>query len=103
MRLLAGVRLLSAEAIDNAIREQVYGKDLTLNVPLRLGAGIMLVSKERSLGPNPRTFRHTVVGDSLGMADLDARVSWRYTMNRLLMRSSGDPPGRISKALYATL
>ena len=63
----------------------------------------MLVSKERSLGPNPRTFRHTGVGDSLGMADLDAHVSWSYTMNRLLMRSSGDPPGRISKALYATL
>ena len=82
---------------------QSGSKDLTLNVPLRLGAGFMLVSKERSLGPNPRTFRHTGVGDSLGMADLDAHVSWSYTMNRLLMRSSDDRAGRVFKALYATL
>ena len=94
---------MSAEAIDNAIREQVYGKDLTLNVLLGLGAGFMLVSKERPLGTNPRTFRHTGVGGSLGMADLDARVSWSYTMNRLLMRSSDDRASRISKALYATV
>ncbi len=95
--------LLSAEAIDNAILEEVYGKDLTLNVPLRLGTGFMLVSKERLLGSNPRTFGHTGVGGSLGMADLDARVSWSYTMNRPLMRSSEDRARRISKALYATL
>ena len=94
---------MSAEAIDNAILEEVYGKDLTLSVPLRLGTGFMLVSKERSLGPNPRTFRHTGVGGYLGMADLDARVSWNYTMNRPLMRSSDDRARRISKALYATL
>ena len=98
-----GVRLLSAEAIDNLIREQVYGKDLTLNVPLRLGAGFMLVSKERPLGPNPRTFGHTGVGGYLGMADLNARVSWSYTMNRLSMRPSDDRASRISKALYATV
>ena len=98
-----GVRFLSAEAIDNLIREQVYGKDLTLNVPLRLGAGFMIVSKERPLGPNPRTFGHTGVGGSLGMADLNARVSWSYTMNRLSMRPSDDRASRFSKALYATV
>ena len=94
---------MSAEAIDNAILEEVYGKDLTLNVPLRLATGFMLVSKERPLGSNPRTFGHTGMGGSLGMADLDARVSWSYTMNRPLMRSSDDRARRISKALYATL
>ena len=98
-----GIRLLSAEAIDKAIWEQVYGKALTLNVPLRLGAGFMLISKERPLGPSPRTFRHTGVGGSLGMADLDDRVSWTYTKNRPLMRSSDDRARRISKALCATL
>lgn len=63
----------------------------------------MLVSKERPLGPNPRTFGHTEVGGSLGMPDLDVRVSWSYTMNRLLMRSRDDRASRISKALYATV
>ena len=94
---------MSAEAIDNAILEEVYGKDLTLNVPLRLGTGFMLVSKERPLGSNPRTFGHTGVGGSLGMADLGVRVSWSYTKNRLPMRPSDDRASRISKALYATV
>ena len=98
-----GVRLLSAEAIDNAIQEQSYGKDLTLNVPFRLGAGFMLVSKERPFGPNPRTFGHSGVGGSLGVADLDARMSWSYTMNRLVMRADDSRASRISKALYSAL
>ncbi len=63
----------------------------------------MLASKERPLGPNPRTFGHTGVRGSLGMADLNARVSRSYTMNRLSMRSSDDRASRISKALYATV
>ena len=98
-----GDRLMSTEAIDNAIKEQVYGHDLTLNSPMRWGVGFMLVSKERPLGPNPRTFGHAGVGGSLGIADLDARVSWSYVMNRLVMRSGDDRASRISKALYATL
>ena len=63
----------------------------------------MLASKERPLGPNPRTFGHTGVGGSLGMADLNARVSWSYTMNRLSMRSGDDRASRFSNALYATV
>jgi CubicO group peptidase (beta-lactamase class C family) len=98
-----GVRLLSAEAIDNAIQEQSYGKDLTLNVPFRLGAGFMLVSNERPFGPNPRTFGHSGVGGSLGVADLDARMSWSYTMNRLVMRADDTRASRISKALHSAL
>jgi CubicO group peptidase (beta-lactamase class C family) len=98
-----GVRLLSAEAIDNAIQEQVYGMDLTLNAPARWGAGYMLTSKERPLGPNPRTFGHTGVGGSLGIVDLDARVSFSYTMNRLVMRRGDTRASRISKALYSAL
>ena len=63
----------------------------------------MLTSKERPLGPNPRTFGHTGVGGSLGIVDLDAHVSYSYTMNKLVMRRGDTRASRISKALYSAL
>ncbi len=96
-----GVRLLGEHAITAAIREQVSGIDLTLKVPMRWGAGFMLTSEHHPYGPNPRAFGHTGAGGSQAFADLDARVSWGYAMNKMVM--NGQRAHRIVEALYSAL
>ena len=110
-----GVRLLSESAIENAIEEQAYDNDIDLGVPMRWGLGYMLVSKDLPLSPHQRAFAHAGWGGSLGVADLDARVSWAYAMNQLgtgttdgkdegVVTIMGDKrAGLIGKALYDSL
>jgi CubicO group peptidase (beta-lactamase class C family) len=101
---LDGVRLLRRETIERAIAEQYYGTDLVLGFRLRWGLGFMLTSAELPLGPNPHTFGHGGWGGSLGFADLDARVSWAYAMNKMSPGTTGDfrAAGPIA-ALYGSL
>ncbi len=101
---VAGVRLLGDRTIARAIEEQSRGKDLVLGFPMRWAVGFMLTSADLPLGPNPRTFGHGGWGGSLGFADLDARVSWAYIMNKMSPGTTGDPraAGPLA-ALYAAL
>jgi CubicO group peptidase (beta-lactamase class C family) len=100
---LDGVRLMSLSTIEKAIEEQCYGTDLVLGVPIRYGLGFGLNSKEKPVGPNPRTFYWGGMGGSLMVIDPDARLSWGYVMNKMAagledMRGPG-----IAPALYAAL
>ena len=101
---LDGVRLLRADTIDRAIEQQCYDRDLVLGFPIRWGLGFMMASDDLPLGPNRRTFGHGGWGGSLGFADLDARVSWAYAMNKMSPGTAGDVRafGPIA-ALYASL
>ena len=85
-----GVRLLREEPLRDAIVEQYYGKDLVLGRTFRWGSGFMLTSDVLPLGPNPHVFGHGGWGGSLGFADLDARVSWAYIMNKMSPGTTGD-------------
>ncbi|MGI8925909.1 MAG: serine hydrolase domain-containing protein [Tepidiformaceae bacterium] len=99
-----GVRLLSTSAIERAIDEQCYRKDLVLSVPMRWGLGFMLRSDDLPISPNERTFGHGGAGGSLAIADMDARLSWAYVMNRMAATTVGDSrAGSIAAALYASL
>ena len=88
---LDGVKLLSLNTIEKAIEEQSYNTDLTLNVPLRFGLGFGLVTKEMPISPNPRSFYWGGWGGSHVTMDLDAKMSWAYAMNRMVMSLTGDP------------
>ncbi len=101
---LDGVRLLSEQTIAKAIAEQRYAKDLVLGFKMRWGLGFMLTSRQLPVGPNPRTFGHGGWGGSLGFADLDARVSWSYIMNKMSPGTAGDTrvAGMLA-ALYGAL
>src|SRR5262249_47462721 len=55
----------------------------------RWGLGFMLTCAELPLGPNPHVFGHGGWGGSLGFADLDARGSWAYVMNRMSPGATG--------------
>lgn len=101
---LDGVRLLGRATIERAIEEQCYAKDLVLGFPLRWGLGFMLTSETLPLSPNPHTFGHGGWGGSLGFADLDARVSWAYVMNKMSPGTTGDfRAGGPIAALYGSL
>lgn len=88
-----GVRILSQAAIDQAITEQCYRDDLVLLQPMRWGVGFMLSSEQMPMGPNPRTFGHGGAGGSLAFADLDARASYAYVMNKVGVTTTGDLRG----------
>jgi CubicO group peptidase (beta-lactamase class C family) len=101
---LDGVRVLGAQSVARAIEEQCYGPDLVLGFPMRWGLGFMLASPHLPLGPNPRTFGHGGWGGSLGIADLDARVSWAYVMNKMSPGTTGDTRAAAPvAALYRSL
>jgi len=101
---LGGVRVLSEATLLRAIEEQTYGPDLVLGTRMRWANGFMLSSAEMPLGPNPRTFGHGGWGGSLGFADLDARVSWAYVMNKMSPGTTGDTRAfGLLMALYAAL
>jgi CubicO group peptidase (beta-lactamase class C family) len=101
---LEGVRLVDEATLARAIAEQVRGKDLVLGFDMRWGLGFMLTSEMLPFGPNPRTFGHGGWGGSLGFADLDARVSWSYVMNKMSPGTAGDARGiRLVPPLYAAL
>ncbi|HYY06123.1 MAG TPA: serine hydrolase domain-containing protein [Candidatus Limnocylindria bacterium] len=101
---LDGVRLLREPTLAQAIAEQRYAKDLVLGFTMRWGLGFMLTSRQLPLGPNPRTFGHGGWGGSLGVADLDAHVSWAYVMNKMSPGTTGDTRAAgIVAALYGSL
>jgi CubicO group peptidase (beta-lactamase class C family) len=99
-----GVRLLSEESISKAITPQCERPDQVLTIPMRWGAGFMLRSATMPLGPNDRTFGHGGAGGSLGIADIDAKLSWAYVMNRMDATTTGDVRGAsVGLALYGCL
>ena len=80
-----GVQVLSAEAVDRARQEQVYGEDAVLLLPTRIASGFMLAPPEEPCGPNPRAFNHAGAGGSLGLCDPEARIGFGYVMNHMHM------------------
>jgi CubicO group peptidase (beta-lactamase class C family) len=101
---LGDVRLLGDWTLSRAIAEQRYAKDLVLGFKMRWALGFMLTSDEIPLGRSPRTFGHGGWGGSLAFADLDARVSWAYVMNKMSPGTAGDARAfSIQRALYTAL
>ena len=61
---------------------QIEGMDLVLGVPARFGLGFGLPG-EWLKTPNPGCIFWTGWGGSIGFVDMDARISFSYTMNRM--------------------
>lgn len=82
---LDGIRLLSSNTIEKAIEEQIYDTDLVALFPIRWGLGFGLNCKERPLGPNPNSFHWSGLGGSLVVMDPDAKTSFAYAMNKMVI------------------
>ncbi|MBN1191294.1 MAG: beta-lactamase family protein [Dehalococcoidales bacterium] len=100
---LEGVRLIGMPTIEKAITEQISGIDLIMGLPLRFGLGFGLNSKEKLLGPNPRTCFWGGLGGSSMVMDLDAGISWGYVMNKMAPGLMDMRGVSIARYLYAAL
>jgi CubicO group peptidase (beta-lactamase class C family) len=101
---LGGVRVIGADALARATREEWRGKDLVLGVEMRWGLGFMLESDALPLSPGGRAFGHGGWGGSLGIADPEARLGWAYVMNKMSPGTLGDTRAfRLAQALYSAL
>jgi CubicO group peptidase (beta-lactamase class C family) len=85
-----GVRLLDAETVQDATREQSNGPDKVLLIPTRFGSGFFLSSDFSPLY-GPASFGHAGAGGSLALADPDAEIGFGYVMNKMQQNLSGDP------------
>lgn len=90
-----GVRLMSADAVERILEEQISGTDGVLGVPMRFGMGFGLMSDLIPLSPNKRAFFWGGWGGSLAVIDLDAEVSVAYVMNRMGDGLAGDVRGAL--------
>ncbi|WP_329302292.1 beta-lactamase family protein [Streptomyces sp. NBC_00659] len=79
-----GFRLLSADTVDKIFDVQADGVDLVLGVPVRWGIGYALADPRTMPGMPTGTICFWVGrGGSVVMMDLDRRITFAYTMNRL--------------------
>ncbi|MFF5900841.1 serine hydrolase domain-containing protein [Streptomyces argenteolus] len=79
-----GRRLLSAETVDKVFEVQADGVDLFLGVPVRWGMGYALADPRTMPGmPTGRICFWVGRGGSVVMMDVDRRVTFAYTMNRV--------------------
>jgi CubicO group peptidase (beta-lactamase class C family) len=99
-----GVRLLGEKTIDLVFDQQSDGVDLVLGVPFRFGIGFALGSAAMPYLPDGRICFWGGWGGSLVIMDLDRRVTFTYTMNRMAPGIVGsDRSEAYVRALYAAL
>ena len=101
-----GHRLLSEDGIRLAGTEQVQGRDLILQTPVRRTLGFMMPV---SGVPDPRgknAFGHAGMGGSVGFCDPDVGIGFGYAMNQMWTNTlAQDDPraGRLMQAVYDSL
>ena len=101
---LGGHRFMSEAGVDALFEIQSDGTDLVLGTPIRFGMGYGLNSEAMPVSPNPRTCFWGGWGGSIVVNDLDARLSFAYTMNRMGEGTTGDLRGAtLLMALYSAL
>jgi CubicO group peptidase (beta-lactamase class C family) len=100
---LDGVCLMSLSTIEKAMEEQCYDTDLVMNVAVRYGLGFGLNCEEMPISPNPRAFSWGGWGGSKFIADLDARLSWGYTMNKMAAGLDDMRAVDLGQAMYNSL
>jgi len=80
-----GVRLLSQKTINTIFREQSFGIDLAVGIPLRFGIGYGLAGKDTAVSwlPSGRVAYWGGFGGSMIIMDLDRKLTIGYAMNRM--------------------
>lgn len=86
---LDGKRLMSEAGARRALEEQIQGTDLVLGLPTRYGMGYGLSQTMMPLPPGAAFWGGW--GGSLVIADLDARTTYAFVMNRMVSTLMGDP------------
>jgi len=85
-----GKRLLSEAGCRRVLEVQVEGPDLILGMKIRWGLGFAVNS---GVMPNPDTIYWGGAGGSLALIDMNARLTFAYTMNKMAGGTTGDERG----------
>jgi CubicO group peptidase (beta-lactamase class C family) len=80
---VGGRTFLSPEGVEALFEVQAAGVDLVSATPVRHGIGFGLNGPELTVSPNPRACYWGGWGGSIVINDLDARLSFAYTMNKM--------------------
>jgi CubicO group peptidase (beta-lactamase class C family) len=100
---LDGVRLMGLPTIEKALEEQYYGTHQSWTMPVRFGIGFALNSKETRMSPNSRVLSWGGWGGSVGVMDIDARLSYSYAMNKMGAAIGDTRVAPLVRALYRAL
>ncbi|GME38921.1 Beta-lactamase [Neofusicoccum parvum] len=97
---VGGTKLLSPKTIDLIFEEQFKGTDLVLGKQIRLGIGYGLSWKESiaSWLPEGRLCFWGGWGGSLGIVDVDRKVTISFVMNKMAMSAFGSDCGKAAVA-----
>ncbi|MFX1425321.1 MAG: serine hydrolase [Promethearchaeota archaeon] len=79
---LDGERIISKDTLEKILEEQIFEKDLVMQIPVRYGLGVGLPHKDRP-SPNPRTCWWAGAGGSAIRMDLDDHIGFGYVMNQM--------------------
>jgi CubicO group peptidase (beta-lactamase class C family) len=99
---LAGVRLLSKDAIEAMIVEQHNQTEALQDRPYHQALGVLLNTPEAVyMGPNMRSFGHHGLGGSIGFCDPDAHIGFAYACNKMhAVGTNGPRAARLIDAVY---
>jgi hypothetical protein len=79
---LDDLRIISQKTLEKILEEQIYDRDLVMQIPIRFGLGVGLKRKERPY-PHDRTCYWGGAGGSAIIMDLDAKIGIGYVMNQM--------------------
>jgi CubicO group peptidase (beta-lactamase class C family) len=91
---IAAGRLMSPQGCRRVLDQQSDGIDVALRIPLRFGLGYALSPRDPRFPVGEAGIYWGGWGGSLVVADLDARMSFAYVMNRMTAGTTGDRRGR---------
>lgn len=98
-----GKKLIGTKVLTEATKEQSRGTDFILGRETAFGMGFALAPMIGDSLP-PTAFGHPGAGGSLGFGDLEASISFGYTMNKMANALIDDQrSNQIAKALYESL
>ncbi len=101
--LLSPDRLLSHDALAEAVRAQSTGPCPVLGEDVTFGLGFQPTTPRRSFGPHAGSFGHFGTGGALGMADPHSEIAIGYVMNHVIPRWQSTRNRALIDAVYAVV
>ena len=99
-----GVTLMKPETIEAALDRQTFDRDLVLGLNVPYGTGFGINHERIPLTPSDRTLYWFGWGGSMGVMDLDEKITVSYAMNKMAGGLVGDARAfNLIAATYAAI
>ena len=99
-----GITLMNPETIEAALDRQTFDRDLVLGLNVPYGTGFGINHERIPLTPSDRTLYWFGWGGSMGVMDLDERMTISYAMNKMAGGLVGDARAfNLIAATYAAI